>query len=176
MCIRLPSSSRPCCSALSGSWGVGDGLSALRWRRLHVLLSREGATAAGLGLVQWPASRLGLERVEGNRGRVGSGRPKTFDVAASDDSPARVFERASGNFGWPAPGIRCFSIRCFRSGTLEALHSVISRITRQELPAANTPSGTARVTTLPAPNAAREPIRTPERLQLGWNRSRFHPN
>ena len=38
---------------------------------------------------------------------------------------------------------------------------VISRMTRHGFPAANVPSGTSRVTTLPAPMTAREPIRTP---------------
>ena len=42
-------------------------------------------------------------------------------------------------------------------------YSVISRITRHGLPAANTPSGMSRVTTLPAPMTAREPILTPGR-------------
>ena len=35
----------------------------------------------------------------------------------------------------------------------------ISRMTRHGLPAAKTPSGTSRVTTLPAPITAREPMR-----------------
>ena len=38
-------------------------------------------------------------------------------------------------------------------------YSVTGRITRHGLPAANTPSGISRVTTLPAPMTAREPIR-----------------
>src|SRR4029077_20532604 len=37
-------------------------------------------------------------------------------------------------------------------------YSEISRITRQGLPAAKTPSGISRVTTLPAPITDREPI------------------
>ena len=37
-------------------------------------------------------------------------------------------------------------------------------MTRHGLPAANTASGTSRVTTLPAPITAREPIRTPARI------------
>ena len=41
--------------------------------------------------------------------------------------------------------------------------AAISRMTRQGLPAANTPSGISRVTTLPAPMTAREPIVTPGR-------------
>ena len=40
-------------------------------------------------------------------------------------------------------------------------YSVISRMTRQGLPAAKTPSGMSRVTTLPAPMTDREPIVTP---------------
>jgi hypothetical protein len=54
--------------------------------------------------------------------------------------------------------------------------SAISRITRQGLPAANTRCGTSRVTTLPAPITAREPIRTLERFQFRGNRSRFPLN
>ena len=38
------------------------------------------------------------------------------------------------------------------------------RMTRQGFPAANTPSGTSRVTTLPAPITVREPMRTPGRM------------
>src|SRR5690606_8768893 len=38
------------------------------------------------------------------------------------------------------------------------------RITRQGLPAAKTPSGTSRATTLPAPITEREPIVTPGRM------------
>src|SRR5215471_17685448 len=44
------------------------------------------------------------------------------------------------------------------------VHSVISRITRHGLPAANTPSGISLVTTLPAPITARDPIRTSGRM------------
>src|SRR4029079_13154862 len=44
---------------------------------------------------------------------------------------------------------------------LEAGHPLTARITRQGLPAANTSSGTSRVTTLPAPITEREPMRTP---------------
>ena len=43
-------------------------------------------------------------------------------------------------------------------------YSTISRITRHGLPAANTPSGTSRVTTLPAPMTVREPIFTPGQM------------
>ena len=41
---------------------------------------------------------------------------------------------------------------------------MISRITRQGLPAAKTPSGMSRVTTLPAPITALCPIRTPGKM------------
>ena len=44
------------------------------------------------------------------------------------------------------------------------MHSLISRITRQGFPAAKTPSGTSRVTTLPAPMTARAPMFTPGRI------------
>jgi len=37
-------------------------------------------------------------------------------------------------------------------------------MTRQGSPAANTPSGTSRVTTLPAPMTLRDPTRTPARM------------
>src|SRR5262245_23889220 len=40
-------------------------------------------------------------------------------------------------------------------------YSVMARITRQGLPAANTPSGMSRVTTLPAPMTDRDPTFTP---------------
>ena len=40
----------------------------------------------------------------------------------------------------------------------------IGRITRHGLPAANTPAGTSRVTTLPAPITARAPMVTPGRM------------
>jgi hypothetical protein len=40
----------------------------------------------------------------------------------------------------------------------DSFYSEISRIIRQGLPAANTPSGMSRVTTLPAPITDREPI------------------
>jgi hypothetical protein len=43
-------------------------------------------------------------------------------------------------------------------------YSVMSRMTRQGLPAANTPGGTSRVTTLPAPITARSPIFTPGQM------------
>src|SRR3954453_7203457 len=43
-------------------------------------------------------------------------------------------------------------------------YSVISRTTRQGLPAANTPSGMSLVTTLPAPMTDFEPIRTPGQM------------
>ena len=43
-------------------------------------------------------------------------------------------------------------------------HSPISRMTRQGLPAANTPSGMSLVTTLPAPTTDRGPIRTPGQM------------
>jgi len=46
----------------------------------------------------------------------------------------------------------------------DALHSRISRMMRHGFPAANTPSGTSRVTTLPAPMTARDPMRTPGRM------------
>ena len=42
--------------------------------------------------------------------------------------------------------------------------SIISRMTRQGLPAAKTPSGMSRVTTLPAPMTEREPIWTPGQM------------
>ena len=43
-------------------------------------------------------------------------------------------------------------------------YSAISRMTLHGLPAAKAPSGTSRVTTLPAPITARDPIRTPGRM------------
>src|SRR4029079_16788384 len=43
-------------------------------------------------------------------------------------------------------------------------YSVISRITRHGLPAANTPSGMSLVTTLPAPMTVFEPIFTPGQM------------
>ena len=51
-----------------------------------------------------------------------------------------------------------------RIRTLPFGYSVTSRTTRHGLPAANTPSGTSRVTTLPAPITARAPICTPGRM------------
>ena len=56
------------------------------------------------------------------------------------------------------------SLRSLAPGNDPRAHSVISRITRQGLPAANIPSGTSRVTTLPAPMTARDPMRTPGRM------------
>jgi hypothetical protein len=44
------------------------------------------------------------------------------------------------------------------------LPASIGRITRHGLPAANTPAGTSRVTTLPAPITARAPMLTPGRM------------
>ena len=46
----------------------------------------------------------------------------------------------------------------------ESAASMISRMTRQGLPAAKTPSGMSRVTTLPAPMTDREPMWTPGQM------------
>ena len=53
---------------------------------------------------------------------------------------------------------------CLSAERTHASYSAISRITRHGLPAANAPSGTSRVTTLPAPTTARDPIRTSGRM------------
>jgi hypothetical protein len=45
-------------------------------------------------------------------------------------------------------------------------------MTRQGFPAANTPSGTSRVTTLPAPMTVRDPIRTPGRMSAARDKVR----
>jgi hypothetical protein len=78
--------------------------------------------------------------------------------------PGQVFRASGPKLRMACDGIRRFSIRCFRSTVQEAVYSVISRTTRQWLPAANTPSGTSRVTMLPVPLAERERIRM---LQTG---------
>jgi hypothetical protein len=59
----------------------------------------------------------------------------------------------------PAKPAKRFHSSCV---TLGVDYSTISRMTRHGLPAANIPSGTSRVTTLPA--TARDPIRTPGRM------------
>ena len=56
------------------------------------------------------------------------------------------------------PKIRDCVLQCSPLPQLAARHSVIARMTRHGLPAANTASETSRVTTLPAPITAREPI------------------
>ena len=67
-----------------------------------------------------------------------------------------------------ALGTPCFAgltYHCLKtwSPALQA-YSVSSRMTRQGLPAANTPSWMSRVTTLPAPMTHREPILTPGQM------------
>ena len=104
-----------------------------------------------------------MRRVGGTDGRFGFGRPKTFDAPVSNVLPDRVFERGVGNFGGPAPASRVFPSDVFVQRRSDRLFRDFADHP-QGLPAASTPSGTSRDTTLPAPITARESIRTRGRM------------
>src|SRR5690606_33120088 len=76
---------------------------------------------------------------------------RTRDLIRNSIEPARSIIRPNHDDGpEPAPPP-------WHPGSYHA----ISRTTRQGFPAAKTPAGMSRVTTLPAPITARSPIRTP---------------
>ena len=126
-------------------------------------------------------SRSGSRTIRGGpkppgRASPGSGGVRAALLGAADARAARAPARRgratppSMGTGAPRPG-RTRSraghavLRLSFRGKAPARHySVISRITRHGLPAARTPSGRSRVTTLPAPMTALEPIRTPGRM------------
>ena len=57
-----------------------------------------------------------------------------------------------------------FTVAHLPAFTARCGHSVIGRMTRHGLPAANTPAGMSRVTTLPAPITVPDPIVTPGQM------------
>jgi hypothetical protein len=91
-----------------------------------------------------------------------SGEPATRRPAAQ--VPAALARRAAGRSSAEASWRRLQRDAAAVENRVRRGYSSIARMTRQGFPAANTPSGTSRVTTLPAPITAREPIRTPARI------------